>query len=423
MRPERQTRRRSLRWRLALAFALLTTLALVAQAVALFVASEEQEEDLIDEVVNTALDGVIAARARGEQPTLAAHLTTFDAPAGAWPPGLPEPLRAFPVGNHEWYAGETEFHVGVRDTAGRRFYVLYDTAAHEARLDMLLVALAAGVVVLALLALWLGIWLSGALLRQLGELAQRVTADAAEPLARPDQDLEVASLAMALDEYRQRNAELIAREREFTANVSHELRTPLTRIRTGAELLAEQGDARAQRVMSAVDELERRLRGLLFLARAEAEPRPEPVWLHTFVAEVLANHAKPAEAKGLALHNRVATDVVLEADPALLGLALDNLVGNAVRYTMVGSVSLDFAAGWLSVTDTGIGIASERQQAVFERHVRLTDAGDGMGLGLAIVRQAADRCGWACRLDSAPGQGSVFALRLASLTESSYNPV
>ncbi|HSC80109.1 MAG TPA: HAMP domain-containing sensor histidine kinase [Chitinolyticbacter sp.] len=417
-------RRRSLRWRLAWAFTLLTTLALLAQAIALFAASEALEEDLIDEVVNTALDGVIAALNRGQAPALAPHLTEFHAARGAMPPGLPPELRDFPQGNREWYARHTEYHVGVRDHDGQRYYVLYDTAEHEARLDQLLLALCVGVVVLAALALSLGVWLSGALLRQLDLLARRVSTDATGPLAQPGQDIEVAQLAAALDDARDRNAALIAREREFTANVSHELRTPLTRIRTGAELLADTGDARALRVVGAADELERRLRGLLFLARAEAVPQLEPLRLRDFVAAILAGHADSAAAKGLQLRNLVPDDTLVDADPALLALALDNLVGNAVCYTEHGEIGVGFDAGWLVVRDTGIGIAPELQAQMFERHVRGTHLTDGMGLGLAIVRQAAARCGWACRLRSQPGQGSEFALQLGLdvLTKASQNP-
>ena len=400
--------RQSLRRRLMWAFTLLCTLALLIQAVALFAASEEQEEDLIDEVVNTALDGITRSAPEHAAEALPRHLTLYHAPMGTIPAGLPTALQPFMPGNREWFDADTEYHVGVRDHAGERFWLLYNTTEHEERLAYLAWALACGVVVVSLLALWLGNRLAAILLRQLEALAQRLDKEDPQPLVEAGQDREVALLAAALDDYRQRNAALIAREREFTANVSHELRTPLTRIRTSAELLQESGGdrVRATRIVLAVDELEKRLQGLLFLARGTQATAVATVDLHALVESQLDHYRDDCKIRGIQLENRVASAVRLQTDGALLSLLVDNLLRNAVRYTQAGSIAVGFDAGWLSVRDTGIGIPADKLAHVFERHFRACDLPDGMGLGLAIVRAVAERCGWQYALHSEPGVGT-----------------
>ncbi|GAA5783909.1 sensor histidine kinase [Chitiniphilus shinanonensis] len=398
--------RGSLRWRLAWTFTLLTILAVVAQAVALFLSSEEQEEELIDEVVNTALDGVTGSH--GRETMLPPHLSLFHAPAGHRPPGLPEGMERLALGNHEWFIQGIEYHVGVRDDAGERYYLMYDTRLHEERLERLLIALVIGVLVLSAMALWLGQWLADAQLGQLRRLAQRVAEDDPAPFTEAEQDEEVARLALALDDYRARNTVLIEREREFTANVSHELRTPLTRIRTSAELLAEQDGARerAQRIVLAVDELERRLRGLLFLARGTTPLAVETVALWPLVESLFEQYREACASQGIPLLNLVQADAAVRADQAVLSLVLDNLLSNAVRYAGTGEIRVEAGPGWVAVRDTGVGIPTDQLTQVFERHYRLSNLPDGMGLGLSIVRQLIERCGWRCEASSEPGVGT-----------------
>ncbi|WP_159672493.1 cell wall metabolism sensor histidine kinase WalK [Andreprevotia sp. IGB-42] len=396
-----------MRWRLAWSFTILTAVAVLVLAVAVFWASEELEEDLIDEIVNTALEDVI--RHPQSPPALPPHMQLFHAPVGVAPAGLPAEVFTMHPGNHEWFNAETEFHLGIRDQGGQRFYLLYDTREHEARLAWLLTSLVVGVLVLSVLALWFGQWLAGVLLQPLARLTQGVREDHPQPFSAAGQDEEVALLAEALDRYRLHNRNLIAREREFTANVSHELRTPLTRIRTSAELLADAPAVaeRALRIIAGVDALERRLQGLLFLAREGAAPHPQPVQLQVLVAQLLGPHQAVAAARGLLISNRVPADVQLHADPALLAMVIDNLLGNAVRYTPDGEIVIDCADGVLSVQDSGEGIPPEQLPHVFERHYRASRQHDGSGLGLAIVERVASLCGWRCAIDSTPGVGTT----------------
>ena len=412
--PDSILRPSSLRVRLMWAFFLLTSLMLVVQSIALFSVGEEQEEDLIDGVLNTGLDSVTIHRNAPVSVALGQRMSFFHAPIGEIPAGLPESIARLPVGNHEWFIGKSEYHVGVRDYEGERFYLLYDETEHEERLSFLRWVLISGGVALSLLSLGLGHWFSRALLRQLEQLAMRLNGEDAGQLNRPGLDREVAVLARALDDYRVRNARLLAREREFTANVSHELRTPLSRIRTSAELLADGIDdgQRAQRIILAVDDLEQRLKGLLLLARSTAAPEIQVVALHGLVDGLLEPYRAMCQSRSVVLENRVTPQDCVDADPALLSLLLDNLLRNAVRYTESGAISVGFEDGWLVLTDTGIGIPEVQQAKVFERHFRVSGTQDGAGLGLAIVREITECCNWRCELHSQVGKGTEVCVQL-----------
>lgn len=419
---------RSLRWRLAWTFTLLSTFAVLVQAMALFATTEEREEDLIDEIVNTALDNQVR-RGGGESAMTARNLSSriafYRLPQGKSPPEMPREFAHKQAGNYEWFVGDTEFHVGIRDDNGERLYLLYDATEHEERLDQMFWSLAFGLVVLSAISLWLGYWLAGRMLYQFERITARLQDDDTTILNESDLDREVALLAGALDRYRQRNQELLAREREFTANVSHELRTPLTRIRTSAELLAEEANlsersrTRADRIIKSVDDMESRLGSLLFLGRELAPAARVPVNVLRAVETCLAQFRSGGTAPGVTLESDIAPDASIHADPTLLHLLLDNLVGNAVRYTPHGTIRVVFRDGVLTVSDTGIGIAPEHLGNVFQRHYRASDQPGGLGLGLSIVRRVCDAHGWQWDIESVadaakPQHGTRVTIRTLS---------
>jgi len=219
----------------------------------------------------------------------------------------------------------------------------------------------------------------------------------------------------------------------FLAAVSHELRTPMTVILgfTGTLLRGTQGELTPQQRES-LDRVQRNARLLLGLINdvldiskiesGKAEVRIETVSIPTMLRQVEADFGDAARRKGLRL--------VTEADPALeavrsdsakLTQILTNLVGNALKFTEQGSVTVRAEArgpnGWaLVVTDTGIGIPAAEQQSIFEEfrqgEAREHRSRGGTGLGLAIVRKLAVLLGGDVDVRSAPGKGSSFAVTL-----------
>ena len=238
-----------------------------------------------------------------------------------------------------------------------------------------------------------------AAIRQLGG------ADFSRPIAVRGPD-DLKTLGERLDWLRRRLVELEAEKNRFLRHLSHELKTPLTALREGAELLHDEVGgplSPPQRSVVAIMKdnsikLQRLIEELLDYQRAlhaAAALEVRPVSLRTVVHEAAQSHELAAQAKGL----RVAIDAeaaTLQADPDKLRSIVDNLIGNAVKFTPAGgSVSvLARSSGdqaLIDVIDSGPGVPAEEREAIFDSFFRGTArAGgrvEGSGLGLAIARE------------------------------------
>jgi len=218
--------------------------------------------------------------------------------------------------------------------------------------------------------------------------------------------------------------------RDFISNVSHELRTPLAGIRAAAETLQEGAiDDRPAaiefmgHILREADRLTQLVEELLELSRIESGAAPmtfSRVDAAALVRATVGRFAQQAERAGLTLVADV-PDALLAAvgDSERLERALGNLVANAIKFTDPGgAVTLRAASEGddvaLSVTDTGIGIEPEQQARVFERFFK-GDKGrraGGTGLGLAIVKHIVLAHGGTVSVESRPGRGATFTLRL-----------
>ncbi|MDB5100271.1 MAG: domain S-box protein [Cyanobacteria bacterium RYN_339] len=220
---------------------------------------------------------------------------------------------------------------------------------------------------------------------------------------------------------------------EFLANMSHELRTPLNSILGYTDLvlkskqppLDEKHRANLQVVRRNGKHLLSLINNVLDLAKVEsgrAVVYVEPLDARTFLQGLVTTTAPLARERGLELRLELAPalETVVTDETKLRQIVL-NLLSNAIKFTTAGAVVLrarpDGAAEWLvEVEDTGVGIAPEHQQLVFEEF-RQVDASStrqqgGTGLGLAIARKLAQLLGGDLALASEPGRGSVFTLRL-----------
>lgn len=219
-----------------------------------------------------------------------------------------------------------------------------------------------------------------------------------------------------------------AAKSRFLAAASHDLRQPYQALRLyHAALEAKADDPAAildllRRMDAAMDSGEALLQSLLDLSTLDAgivEPKPVAVRVPDIIAALGLRHRPVAEAKGLALHLK-GGDAVLQVDPVLLGRLLDTLVANAIRYTASGSVRVAFGhcggRPTFVVRDTGIGIAPEHQEAVFEEFFQVAnparDRAHGVGLGLAVARRTAALMGLDLRMRSRLGRGTLFTVSL-----------
>ncbi|MDI3328655.1 MAG: ATP-binding protein [Alicyclobacillaceae bacterium] len=218
--------------------------------------------------------------------------------------------------------------------------------------------------------------------------------------------------------------------REFVTNVSHELKTPVTAIRGLTETLVEEelDQEEQRRFLDLIDRearrLERLVRDLLDLSRLESHSvslNRVPVDVGLLAREVAEDYMYLAETAGSFLSAEAQGDCSAEVDPDRLRQVLSNLIDNAIKYTPSGgkihvSVSGSDQEVKIEVSDTGIGIPPEDQERVFERFYRVDKARarstGGTGLGLAIVKHIVQLHGGRVEVQSAPGRGSRFTVRL-----------
>lgn len=216
--------------------------------------------------------------------------------------------------------------------------------------------------------------------------------------------------------------------RDFVAHASHELKTPVGGILSVAETIKTALADDSESVPKFADTLIREARrlsdlvqDLLDLARLEQTAlEPVPVNLSLVASHEGERAATAARSKGLRLVTDIEEAVMTAGNPDELGLAIRNLLENAVRYTATGEISLkvdrDEEAILVVVKDTGIGIPTRDLSRIFERFYRVDSARSretgGTGLGLSIVRHVVERHGGEVSASSELGVGSEFRLRL-----------
>lgn len=221
---------------------------------------------------------------------------------------------------------------------------------------------------------------------------------------------------------------------EFVANVSHELRTPLTSIKGFSETLLNsnfEDKALSERFLKIInDETDRMIaliNDLLDLSRIESGKQPlkkEPVDMKRVFEDTVLMLQGKADEKGITLENNVYTSAIVEGDEKLLKQVALNLVDNGVKYTPEGGkVWIEAEQGLDSIEfiigDTGLGIASEHLDRLFERFYRV-DKGrarhmGGTGLGLAIVKHIIDKHKGTIAVESRVGKGTKIRITLKKM--------
>jgi Signal transduction histidine kinase len=223
--------------------------------------------------------------------------------------------------------------------------------------------------------------------------------------------------------------------KDFVANVSHELRTPLSIITGYLETLLEAPPDRAttKKFLATMHKHAERLNllvdDLLELSRLETRRLPlnfQAIQLKTCVARALERSDSLINTVGATVQVDIPNEVpVVEADPVKIEQAIFNLLDNALKYGRKPglkvwiSVKRSGSDLLLEVKDNGPGIPLADQPHIFERFYRVhkdrsRDAG-GTGLGLSIVKHTIQAHGGTVSLDSAPGSGATFTIRLPSL--------
>jgi signal transduction histidine kinase len=392
----------------------------------------------------TVSDAALAGLRPPQHPEM--HLTDgqsliFSAAIGRAPARVEDPFAEAPQ-----HAPEEVGPIGIA-------VVETSTAPLEARkrdlaLGALLIALV-GLVAAGVLARWLAVGVTLPVMRlaqtvgriKSGDLSARASTgsvgvlgvlegginDMAASLETVQADLEqrIARATDELQQQKERAEEANRTKTQFLAAASHDLRQPIQAaglFLSTLQLRAQDAELRAlaERAERALAGQEAILEGLLDISRLDAgvvTPRIEAFPVQRLFDRIRDAYA--AQAAGAGLELRVAPSALwCRSDALLLERVVSNLVSNALRYTARGGVLLGCrrAQGQLriEVWDTGLGIAPERREEIFQEFVQLTRPprrGDkGLGLGLAIVQRLTRLLGHALTLESTPERGSVFAL-------------
>jgi two-component system sensor histidine kinase TctE len=299
--------------------------------------------------------------------------------------------------------------------------------AQRILVDMLLPM--SSLVLLMTLIVWLGI---RAGLSPLARLRQQVEGRAPTdlaPLQLASAPRELWSLATAINTLLAAVQNTVATQKRFIGDAAHQLRTPLAGLKSQTEIALQSTSdpelrARLQRVHDSATRSAHLVNQLLTLARAEPESVMAQDRQHfdlQRLAQALTAEWVPRALKAqidLGMDEHSTQPVWVHANALLIREALSNLIDNAMHYAGTGSQvtvrvlpapmtppSLNRPMALLEVIDNGPGIPAGDQARVFERFVRATDAGNGCGLGLAIVQEIVERHEGQVTLNDAPPHG------------------
>ena len=327
--------------------------------------------------------------------------------------------------------------VPIREADGRLLGVVRLTHREASiyewflRLRYLIVAVLTGAVLLAAALGWnLALNLDRPLSRVTRAVSRLADGQEVQPVRESGPE-EIVRLARSFNILSERLRNMEQTRQHLLANLVHELARPLGAILSGLQALQrgagddaslreellvsmEEEMGRLQRLVDSLSHLHEQTLGPLELA-------PKAIDLSEWLPRVLVPWRELAHEKGLEWEDSIPGDLpVLEADPDRVAQALGNLLSNAVKYTPRGGAlsvraTVEGDAVCIEIADTGPGVESEEQERVFDSYYRGSQSSrfpQGMGLGLAIARDVAGAHGGSLRLDSSPGRGARFVLRL-----------
>lgn len=221
----------------------------------------------------------------------------------------------------------------------------------------------------------------------------------------------------------------------FLAAASHDLRQPVHALLLLVTALHKR--VRDTVLLDLVEHIQKAgqaigtlFNALMELSRLESgaeKPEPEDIALSDLLSQAFAQQQPQASLKGLGLHLRLGKGLQqahLRTDGLLLGRIINNLISNAIRYTPRGRILVTLRRRgpdmlWLEVRDTGIGIAADNLQKIFDPYFQVEnrerDRSKGLGLGLAIVRKTVDLLGYRIEVHSRPERGTCFRIVLKGM--------
>jgi len=380
------------------------------------------EEHLVSQEMSRELNEVLDVDLRKDNaPRLDASTRFFSSQHPQY--AIPKEYLDLPEGFHEVVSADEAFYVYVKEINDHTYMLVQEQDEFEARENALYNVVLAGFILTVIGSWGLGLVIAHKVMAPIRRLAQQVRHRdqlhaLAPPLAPDYPDDEIGQLAEAFDSTLGQVRQSLERERMFTSDVSHELRTPLMVIATSCELLTEgnlQPREREQieRIGRASEEMRELVQTFLQLARNKTN---ESAFIaNSSLAEMAAEQADRWERlckdKGLSFQCVAEGVDSGRYNSAFLRAVMANLLRNALHYTEQGMIRLVLESGGFRVEDSGPGIPLAQHEQVFQPFVRGPQArGEGLGLGLSLVKRICAKQGWIVSLHSQAGGGSCFKL-------------
>ncbi len=407
--------------RIIIAFTLMTLLVSGTFSLGIVAIVHFIEEHLVSQELDRQLHVVVHEDLRnGRSPRLdpethfyASNLDEF---------AIPTQFDRKELGFAEVVDGDEAFYVYIQEINGVRYALVQEQHEFEQREQALFNVVLAGFL-LSIIGAWgLGRLMARKIMQPVSRLAQQVRhrdqlLPLAPPLAPEYANDEIGHLAAAFDSTLSKLRNSLEREKLFTSDVSHELRTPLMIIASSCELLieahlAEKEVAHLQRIKRASEEMHDLVQTFLILARSKPEEAflggqatlqsiadaQVELWQPMFTDKQIEFQCTVAETPKETLYNAT-----------FLRTVFSNLLRNALHYTENGKVTLTLYTDHFTVEDSGIGIPEDIQESIFHPFVRGHNArGEGLGLGLSLVRRICTHQCWTIEVSTRNPHGSCF---------------
>ena len=405
--------------RIVAAFVLMTVLVSGSFSLGIVAVVHFVEDQLITKELHGKLSSVLHEDIKaGRTPRLDARTRFFASNSAEHP--IPERFADFSEGLTEIEDEYEAAYVYLTEINGVRYMLLQEQQEFEDREEILFSVVLAGFLLSIVCAWGLGAIMARQVMEPVARLAGQVRhpdqlATRTAPLASDYADDEIGHLAAAFDSTLGQLRRSIERERLFTSDVSHELRTPLMVISTSCELLFEnqlQDGQRGQieRIARAARDMNDLVRTFLMLARSgPVDAEADTITLGEVALEQSEFWEAVVRAKGLDFELIDEGADTADHNPTFLRTVMSNLLRNAMHYTAHGTVRLILEYDGFRIEDTGMGIPAHEQEHIFQPFVRGSAArGEGLGLGLSLVKRICEYNGWNISSTSDQEAGTCF---------------
>ncbi len=227
---------------------------------------------------------------------------------------------------------------------------------------------------------------------------------------------EIGVLTKTLEKTMSRIKQFIIREKEFTRDASHELRTPLTVIQGAVEIIEAQPDSEKnsltqralKRIKRSVSEMNTTIETFLFLAREDFDTN-ETCDVSVVLIAALEQNKHLLNGKSVKINRNIKALPVIKAPHSVMLIVINNIIRNAFSYTYEGVVTVTVTDEFIEITDTGVGIKTDRIEDVTKPYIKGIES-EGFGIGLTIVERLCSRFNWKLDIKSVRSLGTTVRL-------------